>query len=54
MDKTTAMTAKTFFKMADCDRKFLRVTSVITAILTVSMIIKLIISALCTVISFKK
>ncbi len=54
MNKNTALTAKTFMKMADYDRKMLSVTSTITAVLTVSLVVKLIVSAICTVMSLKK
>ncbi len=54
MNKNTALTAKTFMKMADYDRKILTVTGTITTVLTVSLLIKLAVSAVCTVMALKK
>lgn len=54
MNKTSALTAKTFFKMAECDRKMLVVTGAISTILTVSLIVKLIVSAICAFSVIKK
>ena len=54
MNKTSIMTAKTFLKMAECDRKILVVTGAISSILTVSLIIKLIVSVVCTLSAIKK
>ncbi|MBQ8575834.1 MAG: hypothetical protein IJ447_07315 [Clostridia bacterium] len=54
MNKTSFLTAKTFLKMAECDRKMLLVTGTLNTILTVSLIIKLIVSAICTFSAIKK
>lgn len=45
MNKNSLVTAKSFFKMAECDRKLLVVTRVISAVLTVSLLIKLAVSS---------
>lgn len=45
MNKTGLVTAKSFFKMAEYDRKLLTVTRVISAVLTVSLLIKLAVSS---------
>ncbi len=54
MNKNMALTAKTFLKMADYDRKMLTVTGTITTVLTVSLLVKLAVSAICAVMSLKK
>lgn len=43
------LTAKTFFKMAEADRKLIVAANAISTVLTVSLIIKLIVSAICLV-----
>ncbi|MBP3441550.1 MAG: hypothetical protein J6L62_01975 [Clostridia bacterium] len=43
------LTAKTLFKMADADRKLIVAANVMSTILTVSLIIKLVFSAICLV-----
>ncbi len=43
------LTAKTFFKMAEADRKLIVAANAISTVLTVSLIIKLIISTICLV-----
>lgn len=43
------LTAKTFFKMAEADRKLIVVTNVISSVLTASLILKLIVSAICLI-----
>lgn len=54
MNKTSALTAKTFLKMAEYDRKMLVVTGAISTILTVSLVTKLVVSAICTFCAIKK
>ncbi|MBP3938231.1 MAG: hypothetical protein IK955_02370 [Clostridia bacterium] len=49
MKNNAAMTAKTFFRMAEADRKLLVVTGVINTVLTVSMIMKLMVALVCFV-----
>ena len=45
MKNNTLITAKTFFRMAETDRKLLVVLNAINTILTVSLIIKLSVAA---------
>ncbi len=47
MKNNATLTAKTFFKMAEKDRKLLVATGVINTVLTVSMITKLSIAIIC-------
>lgn len=47
MKYNTAMTAKTFFRMAEADRKLIVATGVINTVLTVSMITKLSVAVIC-------
>lgn len=47
MKNNSMLTAKTFFKMAETDRKLLAVTGVVNTILTVSLIVKLAVAVLC-------
>ncbi len=54
MNKTSFLTAKTFLKMAEYDRKFLTITSVINSILLISMTVKLITGIICTLSAVKK
>ncbi len=49
MKNNSTLTAKTFFKMAEVDRKLIVATNVISTILTVSLTLKLIVSAICLV-----
>lgn len=53
MKNNTALTAKTFLKMAEADRKLITVANVLSTVLTISVIIKLIVSALCFINSEK-
>lgn len=53
MNKTSFISAKTFLKMAEYDRKLLTVTGVINTILLISMTIKLVAGLVCTVASGK-
>lgn len=47
MKNNSMLTAKTFFKMAETDRKLLVLTGAINTILTLSLIIKLSVAILC-------
>ena len=53
MKNNTALTAKTFFKMAEADRKLIVIANVLSTVLTVSVIVKLFISAICLINSEK-
>lgn len=49
MKNNTLITAKTFFRMAEADRKLLVVSGAVNTILTVSLIIKLSVAAVCLI-----
>ncbi|MBR0348948.1 MAG: hypothetical protein IIX16_04835 [Clostridia bacterium] len=53
MKNNTALTAKTFLKMAEADRKLIVIANVLSTVLTVSVIVKLFISAICFINSEK-
>ena len=48
------ITAKTFFKMAEYDRRLLTVTRVVSTVLTVSLLLKLFVSSVLFYTYFKK
>lgn len=54
MNKTSFLTAKTLLRMAEYDRKFLTITSVVNSILLVSMTAKLVTGIICTLSAVKK
>ncbi len=45
MKSNSALTAKTFFKMAEADRKLIVITNVLNTVLTASLVLKLIAGA---------
>ena len=54
MNKTGMLTAKSFFRMAEYDRRLLTVTRVVSTVLTVSLILKLAVSAVLLLNSVKE
>ncbi len=54
MNKTSRLSAKTLLRMAEYDRKFLTVTSIINSILLISMTVKLIAGIICTLTDIRK
>ena len=53
MKNNSALTAKTFIKMAEADRKLITIANVLSTVLTVSVVIKLLIGAVCFINSEK-
>ncbi len=53
MKNNSALTAKTFLKMAEADRKLIVISNILSTVLTVSVVIKLFISAVCFINSEK-
>ncbi len=53
MKNNTVMTARTFFRMAEADRKLLVVTNALSTVFTASLVIKLLICAVCLISSKK-
>lgn len=53
MKNNTALTAKTFLKMAEADRKLIVIANVLSTVLTVSVVIKLFIGGICLINSKK-
>ena len=53
MNKNSLITAKSFFKMAEYDRRLLTVTRIVSTVLTISLLLKLAVSSVLLCNSFR-